>query len=109
MGGRLGAELVSTIPKKLGKLTLRFNMDLITELGSILEGVIVCGCCYSINEKERKKERDLEANVLNEDAQFGLRLGFVEWRLESAEFVYQTTQGPDGRFGVVRFLLRQLR
>ena len=32
--GRLGAGLVSIIHKKLGKLTLRFNMDLITEVSA---------------------------------------------------------------------------
>jgi len=59
--------------------------------------------------RKTERKRDLEADVPNKDAQLGVCLGFVEWRFESAEFVYQTTQGPYIRFGVVRLLLHQLR
>jgi len=38
-------------------------------------------------------------------------LGFVEWRLEieSTEFVYKKTQGPNVRIRVIRLLLHKLR
>jgi len=49
-----------------------------------------------------EEERDVKANVPNKNAQFEMCLGFVEWRFESAEFVNQTAQGPNIRFGVVR-------
>jgi len=73
---RLGAELVNTIRKKLGKLTLRFNWDLITEVRAWeyprgTGGTKLCGHYYPINEKER----GFEANALNKDTQFGVCLG----------------------------------
>ena len=57
----------------------------------------------------RKKERKMHANVPNTNAQFGVCLGFVEWRFESAELVNETAQRPDVRFGVVRLFLHHLR
>ena len=51
----------------------------------------------------------MKENMPNKNAQFGVHLGFVEWGFESAEFVNETAQGPDIRFGVVRLLLHQLR
>jgi hypothetical protein len=49
------------------------------------------------------------SNVPNKNAQVGVCLGFVEWRFESAEFVNETAQGADVRFGVVRRILHPVR
>jgi hypothetical protein len=53
------------------------------------------------NEKERKKEMQ-KKSAPNKNAQFRMCLGFMELRLESAEFVCKTTQGQSYAFSRIR-------
>jgi hypothetical protein len=49
----------------------------------------------AIRQMNNEQERDAKANVPNKNAQFGMCLGFAEWRIGSAELVNQTAQGPN--------------
>ena len=86
---RLDAESVMIIDKKLHKTHVEVQHGFDNRrkcLGvSLREGRYAAVTIQQINNE---KERDAKANVPNRNTQFGMCLGFVEWRIESAEFVY---------------------
>ena len=108
--GRLGAESVTITDKNLRKTHVEVQHKFDNRrkcLGvSSREGWYAA---ITIRQINNEKERGAKANIPNKNTEFGMCLGFVEWRFESAEFVYRTAQGPNVRFGIVRLFLHQLR
>ena len=57
---------------------------------SAWEEAVGCGHYYLTNkQREQEKEMQKRPYRIKKNGQFGIGLGFMEWRFESAEFVYE--------------------
>jgi hypothetical protein len=84
-------------------------MDLMTEERAWLYPFGRGGILPFLGDDEEGGDGKVTADVPNEDAQFGMCLGFVERGLEGTKFIYQTAEGPYVGFGVVGLFLHEFR